>query len=252
MPGNLAELRPLVFIAAFVGFTVLIVSMMVTESPEMFGGQTTGSSTIYTSGVSPMELLAWNSTYTLQLTSLNGYWEFTYGGRNIAFGTQALAQHYLYSETYDKFWIFYYNIELFKWYDKNNNPLQMWTINAGIGVPLSQLNADYASGNLSALIYTLKNSKTSYQASFGFNTTTYATPDDALVAGQLCMTVNQGWEPSGSSFSALGFISGLFLFSLPGVPVVVNALLWLMIFPALFYLAFIFVLKMLGAIFGGG
>ena len=249
MPGNLAELRPLVFIVSFVGLSVLLIGWMVTETPTLFLGADSGSSSTGTSSQNPSELMAWNETYTLNITDTFGY-TFKVGGWNVRF-EKWTSTHSFYMETYDAWWIFNWNFDPFRWF---KDGLDVTHVYSGQPNPerldVSQLDSDFAKGK--GLGYDAKNSRTQFSVSFAFNTTKYAKPSDAYDGNEMYLMFNVGYDERNTNINLLGFISGLFTFSLPGLPVQVNLIIWLMIFPSLAYLVFIIVLKIIGSVFGGG
>jgi hypothetical protein len=250
MPGNLAELRPLIFICAFVGMTVLLVSLMVSESPTMFSGASAGSSATGTDSTNPLNIVAWNQTYILNITDPHANYYFVVQGWNIAVECMdILNSHCIAMHTYDYWWIFNWNIDHFKWYEQNGTEVSTPGYQAQ-WLNMYTLDSDFAANK--PLTYNAKNSKTMMQVTFAFNTTAYSKPSLAYSAGDLRMIFNMNLSERNTSLNALTFISGLFTFSLPGMPFVVNAIIWIMIFPALMYLSFIFVIKMLGAVLGGG
>jgi hypothetical protein len=250
MPGNLAELRPLIFVAAFVGFIVLMFGIMVAESPSLFMGATTGSSSITNSTTSPnpLNLLAWNSTYILNITdSSDASYHFVIQGWNVAvFTYDQWGIKKIDMATYSEWWIFKWDWDDFAWYKDGVQVSEQGEIWFNLYV----LDTHYSQNK--TLNYLAKNTKTQLTVYFVFNTTAYAKPTDAYSAGGLAMVFQQDFNDRNTSVNALSFLAGLFTFSLPGMPWQINMLIWIAIFPALMYLAFIFVLKILGAIFGGG
>lgn len=254
MPGNLAELRPLIFICAFVGMAVLLVGWMVTESPTLFLGADPGSSSTAEGSTSPLSLMAWNETYILNLTNnMPPPFQFEIGGWKVI--AQKYAAPGLSIETYDSWWIFIWNLDPFRWYkDGVEVSISGHTIAYGdmFFIQPSQLDSDFTTEGASGLKYAIKNTRTQMDVFFVFNITTYAKPSDAYSANDITLIFNIDFNNRHTSINALGFVSGLFTFSIPGVPIYINAIIWLMLFPPLAYLVFIIVLKIIGAIFGGG
>lgn len=257
MPGNLAELRPLIFIASFIGLTVLMVGWMVTESPILFIGADPGGSSTGEGSTSPMSLLAWNETYVLNLTNnMPPPFQFEIGNWKM------IVQKYvpptgpgLSVETYESWWVFTWNFDPFRWYkDGNEVSVPGHTLAYGdmFFIEPSRLDSDFTNEGTSGLKYTIKNTRTQMDVSFAFNTTLYDNPSDAYSANDIGLIFDIDWNERNTSVNAISFISGLFTFSLPGVPIYVSVILWVMMFPPLAYLTFIFVIKVLGAVFGGG
>lgn len=260
--GDISEMRAVVVVLAFVIFTVTFVGLMVTESPSMFFGITQGSSgtPVGDSATSPSELLAWNSTYQQPINdTLGSNYPFDLGGWHfrLSYWLPGASTKYVSMETYDFFLFFSYNIEDMSWYDAENNLKSgYYEVSYHIdktAILLSVMDSDYATGGLGALSYKVQNSKTRLTLNFWFDTTTYDNCTDALTSGgTIYMLVGQDFADRNTSINALSFISGIFTFNLPGLPFVINLIIWLSMFPALIYLAFIFILRIIGAVFGGG
>ena len=260
--GDISEMRAVIVILAFVVFTVTLVGLMVSESPSMFMGMVTGSTGTTASGspTSPTDIAVWNSTHTEVINDTMGSnYPFDLGGWHfrLSYWLPGSSVKYFSMETYDFFLFFAYNIEDMQWYGAQNTlksgyyevTYSIWKT----AIPLSVMDMDYANGGLNALRYTVQNSKTKLTLNFWFNTTAYTNCTNALASGgNIYMLVGQDFVDRNTSINALGFISGIFTFSLPGLPFIPNLILWLMIFPAAIYLAFIFVLRIIGAVFGGG
>lgn len=252
--GDISEMRAIVVICAFVIFTIVMVGLMFAESPAVFSDATQGSANLPTESKSPSELLAWNETYILNIT---GTFEYTFpiGGGNVR--VQKWDNHVpsdgIFMETYDYWWIFQWNRDNFKWF-KDGVDVSIWAdIPPAPGqwrIPISRLDEDFASGK--GINYVAINSKTQFDVAFSFNTSTFSKPSDAFYGNDIHMIFNVDFENRQTSINALSFISSLFTFSLPGIPFIVNLMIWISIFPALAYLIFIIILRTIGAIFGGG
>ena len=253
--GDISEMRAVIVILAFVVFTVTLVGLMVSESPSMFMGIAQGSSGTGTDQTtSPSSLLAWNSTYILNITGTFEY-EFHVGGWNVR--VEKWDNHWstdgFFMETYDAWWIFNWNFDQFKWFKEGTDVSIFAEIPPAPSqwrIPISRLDLDFANGK--SLTYQAKNTKTQWDISFNFNSSKFAKPSDALYGNEMYMFFELDFNDRSTSINALSFIGGIFTFSLPGLPFIPNLILWLMIFPAAMYLVFIFVLRIIGAVFGGG
>jgi hypothetical protein len=248
--GDISEMRAVIVILAFVVFTVTLVGLMVSESPLMFSGMTSGNSAINNNGgaTSPTTLLAWNSTYVLNITdSSDASYHFVIQGWNVAvFTVDSWGHKEIDMATYSTWWIFEWDWDDFVWYKDN---VQVSNLN-DIWFSMFVLDTHYSQNK--TLDYVAQNSKTRMTVTFVFNQTAYTKPSDAYSAGGLSMVFQQDFNDRNTSINALSFIAGIFTFSLPGLPFIPNLILWIMIFPALMYLSFIFVLRVIGAVFGGG
>jgi hypothetical protein len=244
MPGNIAELRPLIFIAAFVGMALLLVGLMITESPTLFVGATPGSALTPTNSPNPLNLMAWNTSVNF-LASASGY-QFTFAGYNVEYDVIHTSDWNFQAFTYASFYFIQWDTRFFSWYNSQNE-LESTQL-----MSLTAVNSDYTTGGTNNIKYTWKNDLATIPIQFSFNTSKYDSPIEAYNDGALYVLINSAFASANSGFNALSFIAGLFTFSLPGMPSIINAIIWLMIFPGLGYLAFIFVIKIIGAIFGGG
>ena len=256
--GDISEMRAVIVILAFVVFTVTLVGLMVSESPSMFIGITQGSSGFSgtsTDETSPSNLVSWNETYILNITGTFEY-NFQIGGWNVRVEKWAiyhLPEDGLCMKTYDAWWIFEWNFDEFKWFKEGIDVSVLAYIpyvNPRWCIPIARLDQDFANGK--SLTYQAKNSKTQLDVSFSFNNSKFAKPSDAFYGNEMYMVFKLDFNDRNTSINALSFIGGIFTFSLPGLPFIPNLILWLLIFPAAIYLAFIFVLRIIGAVFGGG
>jgi hypothetical protein len=251
--GDISEMRAIIVILAFIVFTVTLIGLMVGESPTIFIGTVQGSSGTNTSqSTSPSNLIAWNETY-VQPLNFSDTVDFPLGGWNIELTRYPYISGIV-MYTYDSWWIFNWNYEQFKWYNSNNIEVTTNYNPTGQGnfqiLSLNTLDSEYSSSNKTT--YQAKNSRTKFDIFFSWNKTAYATPSDAYNHDGLVMVFSINFNDRNTSINAFSFIAGIFTFSLPGLPFIPNLILWLMIFPAAMYLAFIFVLRIVGAVFGGG
>lgn len=266
--GNMSEYRGLIVIITFVSITLLIIGMAVSETPDMFAtSNTQGSSPLSGSNVpGPSGFFAWNETTTIQLNDTNFEQTLSIGGTEMMFGDRSDGGSikFLQVETYQSFYgMFLYNREDFTWYNKTNQ-LQVsskhdvyskspYTLRQSQEVmDMNDVDIAYANGNISALTYELKNTRTKITVSLGFNFTEYDTPSLALADEGLFFDINQQFDDRDTSINLIAFISGLFLFSIPGVDPTVCAIISFALDSALIYITFIFVLRIIGAVFGGG
>jgi len=226
---------------------------MVMENPTLFPGVSEGEAPGGESATNPLSLMAWNTTYVANLTDPSAEYTFVLSGWNIRVKATSivLTTGQISMQTYASWWVFEWDKDVFKWYKDGVLKSQInILISYDEFLSMDTLDADYVENT--TISYTAKNSHTSMIVAFTFNFTDYATPSEAYADGALSMVFDVEFSERNTSLNILGFISQLFTFSLPGTPWAVNTLLWLMIFPATFYLCFIVVLKVIGAIFGGG
>lgn len=266
--GNMSEYRGLIVIITFVAITLLLIGMAASESPTMFStSNTEGSSPLTGEGVpAPNAFFSWNSSTTLLLNDSKAEQTISIGGSDIMFGDRSDGGSikFLQVETFNSFYgIFTYNREDFTWYNTtsklkisvqhdvySNAP---WMVRHSHQVlDMDTLDTIYGTGNITDMTFELRNSKTKITIQIGFNVTEYDTPSDALADEGLSILINQNFSDRDTSINLVAFISGLFLFSIPGVDPTVCAIISFALDSALAYIVFIFVLRIIGSVFGGG
>jgi len=245
-------MRGIVVVVAFVIAMVLIVGLMVSTSPSLFSAQTIGTNPEGAASSTPTQILVWNSTINQTITYASGEdHTLTVNGWRIKI---QVMPDTLAIETIDEWWIFQWNINYFKWYYDGVVVSSEYEIFGELQeyIDWTTINNEYLANPSHSLIYTLKNSATKMNMVLSFNFTKYANPKDAWMGDGIDFTFNQDIADRNTSINAVAFIAELFTFSLPGIDPFLNVLIMLPIYAGLAYLAFIFVLRIIGAVFGGG
>ena len=116
-------------------------------------------------------------------------------------------------------------------------------------IPISYLQEDENDGE--DLAYTLKNDYTMLTVRFAYNTTAYGNVTNAFNNNALETIFNQDWDDRNTSFNAFSFVGTLLTFNIPA-PYPFNYILAAPILAAIVYMLFIFALRLVGAVFGGG
>jgi hypothetical protein len=218
---------------------------MVTESPGLFMGPTQiGADSLPGGPMVPAGLMIWNETVSQTILSTSATYYFDVAGWNVRLIASPSGGGILSLATYSAWWGFLWDFRYFDWY----NSLASST-NLGDHLHISQLDNDYGNGSMS---YALRNDLTNLNCVFSFNTTAYSLPSNAFSAGALTINFNVDYEDRNTSINVLNFIGALFTFSLPGIDPRLLFILMSPIIAATVYLAFIFVLRIVGSVFGGG
>lgn len=87
---------------------------------------------------------------------------------------------------------------------------------------------------------------------FYYNTTLWTDAIDALNHNELSLLLGIGFDQFGASFDAWSLISKLMTFQPVDIPSPLNYILAFGLWGAIGYMVFIFVLRVIGAVFGGG
>lgn len=234
--GDMSELRTLIVIFVTVTATIALVVIMPSEfytaSNEYYGGP---------DDVDALSLLAWNSTYTLNVTDDNFHYQ-TINGYNVAVLT---VSNEIEMYTYAQWSVFVWDQDGFQWYNRTNVRIDdtFWLSLADI----QNYSNPYQ--------FQTKNGKTKMAVTISYNDTSYTSFSDALDNDDLQFTFNLDWEDRNTGLNALSLVAMILTGSLPSVHPVLNGIFafigWAFIAAGV-YLAFIFTLRLVGAVFGGG
>lgn len=242
--GDISELRTLIVVGTLLSAFIFLGAAI----PAQFvGGIDDTNSINVPSNFDYQNLLGWNSTAVFQVDydSVN---TATINGYNIRVWSDANS---LIMNTYAGYygWLMWEQ-DYFEWYQ--NGTLVSATTgfygNSRMYVDVFQTQNDTDG----PLTYDIRNSHTSFRILVDWNHTAYTSVTSAFIAGQLKLIFNANFDAVGSQLNGWTLVTGLMTFSLPDVPVYIQYPLSIGIWCALAYVAFIFVLRMIGAVFGGG
>lgn len=125
----------------------------------------------------------------------------------------------------------------------NINVLKTW---------IDSYSTTSSQSTLSCLRFLISNSRTSSNVAFSFDEDTYGSPGAAWWNDALFVSFNNNYSEKQSGMNAFALIAGLLFWSLPGVPVEIYAIISFMVWPPIIYVAAIWVLRIIGSVFGGG
>jgi len=243
--GDISEMRGLVTIVSFIGCLALIMSFI---PPQFLIADYEGRTIEPPLYFEAIDLQSYASTWnhTMNETgSMQIVKPLTIGGH--------VCQFWYHRKTYPP--------------EKKINMLHKWAIiilpqthwmwfTSSTGIDRGQalgeyeLDADYSlNGDLS---YTISCSHFSASGFFGFNETLYSSPSEAWTNGELVFLIGVNFDQVGTSYNAWDLIAKLMFFQLPNIHPIVNALIAIPLWVATAYLAYILILRAIGALFGGG
>lgn len=244
--GDISEMRGLIVLFTIVSVTITLILLI----PPAFYTATIDEAT-QPSDYNPSSFIDWNSTANMTLNdtgafyysqqSINGYnW-----GATVYF---PFADDYLVLQTYAQYGPFFWDYDTCDWYVDGVDVTTITPIGWHV-LALSTVDS-YDS----PLKLTAQNSKTKITVTIAYNTT-YPTLQDAFEDQGFTLVFNSNWEDRTTSMNALSLVGMVLTGSLPTVhpylSVVFGFIGWGLIAAGV-YLAFIFVLRLVGAVFGGG
>lgn len=256
--GDLSEYRGIIVAVSFVSLAVILVTLMVAQSPALFTSASQGTTAVGEGSVvnNPNDLLAWNESLTLTLGPGGLPKNVTYfqvAGWNAyiqCYDTTYFGENRMEMATYDAWWIFKWNFQEFRWY-KDSEEVSTYD-SPYYFLALPTLNSDYTAEGMNGLQYQAKNSLTTFTVSFAFNDTTYASPNAAFAGNELYAHFNVDFSDRNTSINVIALLGGIFTFSLPGFDPTMQLVIMIPIYAAFAYIIFIVVLRVIGAVFGGG
>lgn len=200
-------------------------------------------------------VLAWNNTLTVNLTDTT---DTTFQLNNYNYRIK-VTNHMIHLCTYAVWWIFEWDHDYFHyWKNSVDVSTDAW-VQRGTALYLepsincSRVDADYLDND--TLTYNCKNGKTETKTNFSFNTTAYDNFTEAIDADDAFVTFLVDWSDRNTGLNAFQLVGMVLTGTLPGIDdnlsIVFGFLSWGFIAAAV-YIAFIFALRLAGAIFGGG
>ena len=250
--GDMSEYKGLLTVVTFLGVFVLLLQIVPSQffvasegravvAPELFE-----ISDIYTYAETESRWLN-NSGEDWVLNNQYKYWPLTLGGHQVNL-------YYLKpNNTYG----FYEILMLHIYYEWIIWPADhyMTFYKGGIDIGL-ELRSNYAGTNEmtgNPCKVTVKCDHTSFDLSVAYNETAYSSFDDAWDHGQVGVFIGVTLDNVNTAYNALDLIGTLLFFAMPAeTPLIVKLILSIPIWACVSYLIFIFMLRALGGIFGGG
>lgn len=248
-------MRGLIVVGTFLSAFTILVTLLLASFPGSTGwtGKTVETPVYIGAG----DVILYNSTnYSVNFTeyaesypSFWGYW-----GATLTFD----AAHYIVSAfnttNYRGYPAQFYANYLphYPWF---NGAQQMsWTIEGeDYGENLYWTDLDTLAETYDNLIFTVKASAgNQFTCAFAWDEETYPKPSDAGKVDQLNIVVGRTLDQMQSSINAAGLIWGILFFQTPLIHPLINAFIAIPIWICVGYLIFIFALRLIGAVFGGG
>jgi len=253
--GDISEMRGLIVCGTFLGVFVLLLMWM---PPELF---TAGNyrQVVVEDVFEGVDVFAFADTDSWCLNETGG-WEYpldnTMYVRNVDDGDGYIGGHDV---------LFFYR-------DANETPLETWThhlyggflitlvhdmnyydtngIDQGQQLTVAEIEAN-SDDNVTSKFY-LKCSHFTMVQIYGYNGTTFNSFTHAWNNWGLYSFWGVDFEHVSTSYNAFDLVGKLLFWQLPSVNVYINALISIPMWICIEYLLFIFILRVIGAVFGGG
>jgi len=245
MPTN--EQKTLIFVVTFISCFFLLLSFM----PSYFYSQTSeGLSYKIPEYFESVDVQSFAEYKNFSLTT-NYDKQDTIGGHNIYIRVRSSANGIMIA-TYERWWIFTWGYDWFHWYDcqgidRTTEDMDMLRD----GLKWDDLDAVYNKSDEQGLRWVLKNGKTQLVVYFGFNTTKYSKPSEAIGNNDLHILICISFDQVNTSINAWNLIGQLLTFKMPNVHPLINALIAIPIWVAIAWLVTIFILKFIPFVGGG-
>jgi hypothetical protein len=246
--GDISEYRGLITVVTFLGVFALLLTIL----PGAFMTAANNKTVDVPSGLfETADVYAYaetasfmmnDSAPTLPLDPEICYWEFTLGGHQLQLSyviPNATSYNYGFYlwHIYYEWWIFPADHKM-TFYDGN--------VDMGTDILATQLTENQ-------IILRAKCSHLFVDVGFAYNDTLYSSFTNAWDHGAVYALFGIEFDQVNTSYNAMGLISNILFFSLPEeTPVIIKAIISIPIWVAVGYLVFIFILRTIGAVFGGG
>lgn len=259
--GAMAELRPIIVIGTFMAIVIILIGII---PSQMFGSQSPELSTI-PSNTSWSSILATNDTMSYNLTGGDhNFGNKDFGGwhLNLFEMHDGSFKPVLLMQVADAWYFYFYNKEDFLWTLVNQtvisifvnvyDPIGTWPWQQHNVLKISVLD-NLTSGNGTLPIFYLKSSRATIMAYLVYNQTAYAYPSLAYNAGNMVIVLGIDFNERNTQINAWTVIGALLTFQLiPNCDAVISLIIEIPMWLAEIYVVFILVLRVIGAVFGGG
>lgn len=244
--GDISEMRGLIVVGSFLAVSLLLISWI---PPEFYEAGDMGRTITPPSYFDSSNLIQWNTTYVMNITSNDFYdsWGKEEFGHHMSFhawkptiGAYRMANiHYFF------FWFFPHGHHKMEWISAEG-------INRNSDLYENEIQEDWDNEKKLAS-YTVKCTHFYCRADIAYNTSLYESVHDAWASHDLHVIWGIEWNQMGTTYDAWSLISSILFFRpIEEIPDTISALIAIPVYIASAYIAFILVLRAIGAIFGGG
>ena len=244
MAGSMGELKPLILVVSFLGLFVILTAMIPSEFyAESYEGRKLDIPDYFEA--TNIQDFAAKENFTIGAPDAYGVWDkkFGFGGWNVWFIRH--SGYGLMVRLYDRFLFFEYNVRGMQWSDANGIKVSKYDTYYLDYLPFNQLDANYDNKTRICNFLVSRSGDATFRVYFGFNTTTYDLPSEALVANVLDILFCIGFDQLNTSTNAWNLISMILFFQMPEVHPVINAVVAIPLWISIGYLTYVLILKAL-------
>lgn len=249
--GDMSELRGLIVVGTFVGVLVILIGLIpygFIMDAQDYEGRTINPT--YFEAIS-LEQYATNYTYPLNGTSASlsssGLW-----GHSVKIGGHDLGFYYPEANSTIDYILRIDHWERWALLVYNPHPCSFRSVGVDYGTKLEKTELNSLYENKSKLNFQFYDAHIELDLFFGFDSSLYDTPEDAHNHYDLQILIGVTWDQIATTMSAWDVLALVLFFQLPGIHPLINAIIAIPIYLCIGYLAFILILRAVGAIFGGG
>ena len=184
-----------------------------------------------------VDIYSFADTYNFTVANESSVEDFDLGGWHVRFHNDFEAEDF-YVQLRDIWWIFTYNFRALDWY--NNKGIRV--SDALHDLDYAELDKNYDSEH-NVCKFTVKNKETTFIVFFGFNTTKYSKPTEALADGDLHCLFCINFDKQNTSVNAWNLVGAILFFQMPDVHPAINALIAIPLWVMIAYLVYVLILK---------
>ena len=255
--GDISEIRGLLSLISFVGMLILLIGLIPSQFVvEGYEGREHEVPNYFDS----IDLIQYAETYVMNITDtdikseVGDYYfkDLDIGGHDLEIGYSKAnkSHHKMWVTHYWSEWLFVPWDCTLLWYDKN-----------GTKCSIKEGATEYVTGTIIESDYNeyvgaeyglTHPNRFSMEMTVYYNTSAYSNVNEAWDNYDLHILTGITWDQVATGYSAFDLIGMILFFQLPNVHWYIKAVLALPFWITFAYLAFIFILRAMGAIFGGG
>lgn len=240
--GDISELRGLVVMVSFMGLFVFLAILI----PVEFMTVSPQKETEFPEYFEAVDVQFYADTENFTIDSDYYQHDFTMGGWNLCFQS-VKAFEIISSSTYASWWIFKWGYTPFKWYDEHG-------LSYGDQLDFEDLDSlwvEQGQKENQTIKFTIKTDQTQLTVFFGWNTTEYSKPSDAIKGYGMEVLYAVSMDQVNTSLNAWTLVGMLLVFQLPDVHWIINTLIAIPCWTVIAYLIYVLIIKVIPLIAGG-